>query len=67
MSYSKTSLKDSKHFEGFTENIDEVSAFRLYLDVYIISLKSGHVVRYDPGERRNEFRHWLLHHKVREV
>jgi len=67
MSYSKTSLKDSKTFEGFTETVDNVSAFRLYLDMYIISLKDGHVVRFDAGERSNEFRHWLLYHKVREV
>jgi hypothetical protein len=63
----KASIKDNKSFEGFTEHIDNVSAFRLYLDVYIVSLKNGHLIRFDPGERRNEFRQWLLNHKIREV
>lgn len=54
-------------FVGLTHAAQEMSAFQFFLNVFIISLKDGSVVRFEPGEYSTAFRMWLQSHKVREV
>lgn len=54
-------------FEGFVYAAPSISAYQYYLDVFIISLKDHTVVRFDAGEKRNEFRAWLNKHEIREA
>ena len=54
-------------FPGFVYAAQSISAYRLYLDVFILSLKDGHTVRFDAKERQKEFIEWLTGHQVRQA
>lgn len=45
---------------------DEISAFGVTMDVFILSLKNGELVHHTP-EDEQEFHQWLTAHEVREV
>jgi len=53
-------------FPNFIYSAKSISAFSMYLGVFIISLKDGNIVRYEPKDSVR-FREWLLRHSVRDM
>lgn len=62
-----TTKSKADFFPGFVYSAQSISAYRLYLDIFIISLKDGHTVRFDPKQRQNEFVDWLKNHQIRQA
>ncbi|GGC41983.1 hypothetical protein GCM10011386_37650 [Parapedobacter defluvii] len=53
-------------FPDFGHSAAELSAFAISLDVFIISLKNGKIVRFIPKDA-NQFRVWLRKSGIRDV
>ena len=54
-------------FPGFAHAAYNISAFRVFLDIFILSLKDGTIVRFDAGLQRQAFEEWLRDNGIREV
>lgn len=53
-------------YQGFTYHHQELSAFAVTLDTFVISLKSGNIVHHVPDHHDN-FLSWLRAGNVREI
>lgn len=53
-------------FPDFIYSAQSLSAFNMYLGAFIISLKDGSIVRYEPKDAIL-FKEWLLRHGVRDI
>lgn len=59
---------DSKDifYPEFKHPASQLSAFSLCIDVFIISLKNGEIVRFKPSDIEH-FKEWLSRFKVRDI
>lgn len=59
---------DNAHvfYPEFNYPASQLSAFSLCIDVFIISLKNGDIVKFKPNEIVH-FKEWLNHFKVRDI
>ncbi|ASE60482.1 MAG: hypothetical protein JSS67_12735 [Bacteroidetes bacterium] len=59
---------DNEHifYPEFSYPALHLSAFTLCIDVFIISLKNGEIVRFKPNEIAH-FKEWLNRFKVRDI
>ncbi|MCT3639639.1 MULTISPECIES: hypothetical protein [Weeksellaceae] len=53
-------------YPDFTHPASQLSAFSLCIDVFIISLKNGEIVKFKPNDIAH-FKEWLNRFKVRDV
>ncbi|MBS1773935.1 MAG: hypothetical protein JST82_13840 [Bacteroidetes bacterium] len=56
----------TKNYPAFPHHASELSAFKLTLDIYIISLKNGNMVHFVPDDS-DSFRRWLNQHHIRDI
>jgi len=54
------------HYPDFDYPATQLSAFAYSVGTFIISLKSGGIVRFDPKDVEH-FRSWLINSKVRDI
>lgn len=59
---------DNEHifYPNFDHPASQLSAFSLCIDVFIISLKNGEIVRFRPNEIAH-FKEWLTRFNVRDI
>lgn len=53
-------------FPGFPYQAEDLSAYALCLDIFVISLHSREVIRFSTPDTE-AFHNWLRFHKVRDV
>jgi len=58
--------KKQPHYPGFAHPASALSAWAFSIDVFIISLKGGKLVRHTP-EDAEAFRQWLQANSIRNV
>lgn|GEM_PF-1329698 len=63
---SKVMENEHIFYPEFEHPASQLSAFSLCIDVFIISLKSGEIVRFKPPEPAH-FKEWLCRFKVRDI
>jgi len=59
-------MKTKNTYEGFAYTAQEVTAFLVSMDVFIISLRRIEVIQYKPDDIE-KFRQWLKSHNIREI
>ena len=59
-------LQKVKLFPGFEHGAEVLSAFHLSIDSFVMSLKSGEIVRFVP-EDTAAFLQWLLDNRVKDI
>lgn len=59
---------DNEHifYPEFDHPASQLSAFSLCIDVFIISLKNGEIVKFKPNDIAH-FKEWLNRFKVRDI
>ncbi|RDC55352.1 hypothetical protein DU508_17415 [Pedobacter chinensis] len=58
--------KEPVFYPDFDYTASQLSAFSLCIDIFIISLKNGEIVKFKPNDIAH-FKEWLNHFKVRDV
>lgn len=58
--------KEPVYYPDFDYPASQLSAFSLCIDVFIIALKNGEIVRFKPHEI-TPFKEWLNRFKVRDI
>lgn len=58
--------KEPVFYPEFDYPASQLSAFSLCIDVFIIALKNGEIVRFKPNEIAH-FKEWLNRFKVRDI
>ena len=58
--------KEPLFYPDFDHPASQLSAFSICIDIFIISLKNGEIVRFKPKEIAH-FREWLDRFKVRDI
>lgn len=58
--------KKQPHYPGFAHPASALSAWAFSIDVFIISLKGGKLVRHTPEDIK-AFRQWLRTNRIRNV
>ncbi|GAA0886474.1 hypothetical protein GCM10009120_50730 [Sphingobacterium siyangense subsp. cladoniae] len=58
--------KELIFYPDFDHPASQLSAFSLCIDVFIISLKNGDIVRFKPDEIAH-FKEWLYRFEVRDI
>ncbi|ATL48939.1 hypothetical protein COR50_18175 [Chitinophaga caeni] len=59
-------MKPEDRYPGLEHKGATLSAFAVAIDVFILSLKSGELVRFTPDDPK-KFRQWLEAHQVRDA
>lgn len=54
------------NFPDFKFQSDELSAFILSMNIFIIGLKNGRTITYEPNDK-DQFKAWLISHHVRDI
>lgn len=57
---------DNKNYPALQFASSELSAFAVCIDLFIISLKNGELIRFTP-DNVQRFQDWLIAHGVRDV
>jgi len=58
--------KEPVFYPDFDYPATQLSAFSLCIDTFIISLKNGEIVSFEPKEKAH-FKEWLNRFKVRDI
>lgn len=53
-------------YPGFNYTAGELSAYTFSIGIFIVSLKDGSLVHFQPGDPA-AFEHWLIAHKIRDI
>lgn len=64
----KTTKKNGEEylFPGFNHSPNELSAFHLSLNSFVLSLKNGKLIRFAP-EDTEAFLHWLKKNRIKDI
>lgn len=54
------------HYPSFHYPAYDLSAFAVCLDLFIITLKNGELIRYIPNDKQ-QFHEWLITNGVRDI
>lgn len=58
--------RKSASYPGFDYHIELLSAYALCIDIFVISLKNGNIIRHSPYDVQG-FNDWLCKHSVRDI
>ena len=56
----------NNQFEDFQYRAEELSAYIFSIDIFVISLKNGEIIRHIP-KKPGDFNEWLDYHGIRNV
>ncbi len=66
LTFKTVNMRVVPNYQGFDYAASELSAYAFCLGIFIISLKNGRIIRFEPADDK-DFKKWLGTNNIRDI